>query len=164
MVKKTKSQKDISHFLEVLEKVAVSPGGGEGATAIPDLGLIIFEKGSSFKVDDILKVMPEGKGLEVVIDNPWDKDLFTKKLVEANREGQYLVIDLRVDPHPKILAILKNLISLGSINTSHFEDKELFRVSLNPKTRLIFCAKRNILEEVITYPYFINLFGPILSL
>lgn len=159
----TKQKKEIKEFFEVLEKVShFEPA--EPNKKLFDLGLVIFEQNSSIGAKKVYKLLPEGKALFHILDNPYFYDDFVKKLVIANREGQWLIVDCQTDPAPTITTILKQVSEDNEFSISHFEDKELFRMALNPKTRIVFCINSQTLEETITYPYFLSLFGPVLRL
>ena len=156
-------QKEIREFFNALEKVT------HGEPFAPteelfDLGLVIFEPESKATAKDIYTLLPEGKGLFFELINPYYYEDFAKKLVTANREGRWLVVDCKTDPAPTIIQIIKQLSETNEFSLSHFEDKEIFSMKLNPKTRIIFCIDNEFLETKITYPYFISLFGPILRL
>lgn len=159
----TNQQKEIKEFFEVLEKVShFEPA--EPNKKFFDLGLVIFEPNSSISAKKVYKLLPNGKALSHILDNPYSYDDFVKKLVTANREGQWLIIDCQADPAPTITTILKQVNEDSEFTISHFEDKELFRMALNPKTRIVFCINSQTLEETITYPYFLSLFGPIIRI
>lgn len=156
-------QKEVKEFFEVLEKVSYS-WPWEPKKKLSDLGLIIFETKSKATAKDIYELLPEGKSLFFELANPYYYEDFVKKLVIANREGQWLIVDCKADPAPTIIQIIKQLSETNEFSLSHFEDKEIFSMKLNPKTRVIFCIENDFLETKITYSYFISLFGPILRL
>jgi len=158
-----KNQKqEIEEFFEILEKVSSPSDIREPNKLVYDLGLIILEN----KIDpkEIFNLLTPGKARYFELDNPYVYDDFFRELVIANREGQWFFVNLQVDPAPTIIGILKQLSEDNSFTISHFEDEEFFRMNLNPKTRIIFCIESDFLETKITYPFFLNLFGPILRI
>jgi len=157
-------KEELDHFFEVLEKVKSPSDPRQPRKLVFDLGLVVFESHSSSDANNIFKILPKGKSRFFKLDNPYTFDDFLKELVIANREGQWLMVDCQVDPAPTIIGILKQLSEDNAFTVSHFEDKELFQMKLNPKTRLIFCIQSDFLETKITYPFFMNLFGPVIRI
>lgn len=158
-----KQKKEIEEFFQNLEKVThFEPR--EPQKLLFDLGLVIFEPHTKIKAKDIYNLLPKGRGIFLEVDNPNNSDDFLKNLVMANREGKWLMVDLKADPASLIIQIIKQLSETNEFSVSHFEDKELFGMKLNPKTRVIFCIENDFLETKITYPYFLSLFGPILRI
>jgi hypothetical protein len=156
-------QKEIDEFLESLKKVVHSLPY-EPKKKLFDLGLIILEKEHQLTAKDIFNLLPENKKIFFELINPYYYDDFVEKLITANREGQLLFVNCKADPAPTIIKLLKQLSETNEFSTTDVEDKELFSMKLNPKTRVIFCIDNDFLETKITYPYFISLFGPILRL
>lgn len=156
-------KKEIEEFLLAVEKVTHSEPY-EPQKQLFDLGLVIFESESKLNAKDIYNCLPKGKAIFFELNNPYYSDDFIRNLVIANREGQWLIVDLKTDPSPTIIGIIKSLSETNEFTVSHFEGKELFMMKLNPKTRIIFCIENEFLETKITYPYFLSLFGPILRL
>lgn len=159
-----KTKEELNHFFEVLEKVSSPSDFREPKKLVFDLGLIVSEDDSSLKANDILNLLPQGKVRLFKLDNPYAFDDFLKELVVANRGGQWFLVDCKADPAPTIIGILKQLSEDNAFTVSHFEDKELFQMELNPKTRIIFCVQSDFLETKITYPFFMNLFGPVIRI
>ncbi len=157
------NEKEIKHFFEILEKVA-APSDPRSKKFIYDLGLVIFEKVSKNSAKQVFDLLPKGKGRFFILDNPYTYDDFLKELVIANREGQWFIVDCQVDPSPLIIGVLKQLSEDNVFTVSHFEDKELFTMELNLKTRIIFCINSEFLETKIIYPFFMNLFGPVIRI
>jgi len=157
------TKEKLKEFFEVLEKVSI-PEDPSSRKLIFDLGLVIFEPTSSLKAEDVFTLLPEGKARFFGLKDRYDVENFLKALVIANREGQWLLVDCQADPAPGIIGILKQLSEDNSFTVSHFEEKELFRMELNPKTRIIICVNSDFLETKITYPFFINLFGPVIRI
>jgi hypothetical protein len=158
-----KNQKELNQFFEVIEKVAV-PSDPRSQRRIYDLGLIIFEPNSSLRTNDIYNLFPPGKARLFLLNNKHEYESFLKELVIANREGQWFLVDCQADPSPTIITVLKQISEDNAFTISHFEGKELFRMELNSKTRIIFCIDSDFLEKEITYPFFMNLFGPVIRI
>ena len=157
------TQEKIQHFLEIIEKNAVH--NPHLKKPLFENGLVAFDTDNGEKyANKVFAALSEGKGLLVVISNPQNYEEFVKILSIANREGQWIIADLQCDPHPEIIKILKQLAEDNETTISNFKDKEFYQIKLNPKTRIIFCAKRELIEKEMSYPYFYNLFGPVLNL
>jgi len=157
------NQKELNQFFEVIEKVA-APSDPRSRRMIYDLGLIIFEPNSSLRANDIYSLFPPGKARLFLLNNKHEYESFLKELVIANREGQWFLVDCQTDPSPTIITVLKQISEDNTFTVSHFEGKELFRMDLNPKTRIIFCIDSDFLEKEITYPFFMNIFGPVIRI
>jgi hypothetical protein len=73
------------------------------------------------------------------------------------------MVDCREDPHPTLIGVLKSLSESNDCTLSHFEDQELFRMTLNARTRVVFLIDSNILEMKITHPIVFGSFvaGPL---
>ncbi len=163
-IKSEKQEKpDAVVFFEAIEK-NVSFDSREPNKALADLGLVVFKKGNPVEIKKVLDILPKGKTLLVKLDNQYFADDFFKKLVMANREEQWLVVDCSCDPAPAVIQVLKQISQNNAFTISHFEGKELFTMKMDPKSRVIFFIDNAVLEKEITYPYFINLFGPILRI
>jgi hypothetical protein len=158
-----KNQKELNQFFEAIEKVA-TPSDPRSQRRIYDLGLIIFEPNSSLRTNDIYNLFPPGKARLFLLNNKHEYESFLKELVIANREGQWFLVDCQADLSPTIITVLKQLSEDNAFTVPHFEGQELFRMDLNPKTRIIFCLDSDFLGKEITYPFFMNLFGPVIRI
>jgi len=158
-----KIQEELNQFFEVIEKVAV-PSDPRSLRIIYDLGLIIFKPKSSLRTSDIYSLFPSGKARVFLLNDKHEYESFLKELVIANREGQWFLVDCQADPSPTIITVLKQISEDNAFTVSHFEGQELFRMTLNPRTRIIFCLDSDFLEKEITYPFFMNLFGPVIRI
>ena len=162
MTTKTSQEKsDVVVFFEALEK-NTSFDSREPNKILADSGLIILKKSNSAAVKSVLDALPKGKAVTMKLDNQYFADDFFKKLVMANREGQWLIVECSSDPAPAVIQTLKQISRDNEFSISHFEDKELFSMKMNPKSRVVFLIEDSVLEKDITYPYFTNLFGPVL--
>lgn len=160
---KEELQEKIKHFLDILEKsIIINPLSNK---PLYENGLVTFENDNSgLTASDIFEILPKGKGVFINIDNPYDYEEFVKTFSVINREGQWLVINLQCDPHPEIIGALKQITEDNEVTVPNSKGAELSLIKLNPKTRIVFCADRLLIEDKITYPYFYNIFGPILNL
>ncbi|MBT7556592.1 hypothetical protein HN615_06670 [Candidatus Woesearchaeota archaeon] len=160
---KGKLQEKIKHFLDIVEKnIITNPLSNK---PLYENGLVVFENNNSdLSARDVFEILPKGKGVFITINNPHDYGEFIKTFSITNREGQWLIIDLQCDPHPKIIGALKKITEDNETVVSDFKGKELSLIKLNSKTRIVFCANRLLIEDKISYPYFYNIFGPILNL
>lgn len=134
-----------------------------GETNLFDNALIIFESGSTGNAQDIQKLLSDGKANIIEITSPYDYQTFANKIVEVNREGQWLIVDVKTDIHPNVISVLKSVAEENVVRINNYEDQDIFEMKLNNETRIIFCIKRDLLEKTISYPYFLNLFGPVIS-
>ena len=151
------------HFLDVVDKNSIVDPSSNNP--IFENGLVVFEGDSSkISAKDVFSLLPSGKGLFITLDNSFDYNEFIRNFSIANREGQWLVVDLQCDPHPDIIGIMKQVAEDNEATISGYKNKDLYPIKLNPKTRIVVCVNRNLAETVITYPFFYNLFGPNLSL
>jgi len=159
-----KTTEELNHFFDVLEKVSAPSDPREPGKLVFDLGLVIFEPNSPFEAEDIFSLFPKGKSRLFRLNNSYAFDDFLKELVIANRESQWLLVDCQADPAPTIIGILKQLSEDNAFTISHFENQEVFRMKLNSQTRIIFCIDSELLETKITYPFFMNFFGPVIRI
>ena len=152
---------DTKMFFDVLEKSA-SFDPREPQKMLVDSGLVVLKKNSSAKVRQIISLLPKGKAILMKLDNPYFADEFLKKLVMVNREGQWLIVNCSCDPAPMVIQILKQINQGNKFTIPNFEGKELFTMRMNSESRVVFMIGNDTLEKEITYPYFMDLFGPIL--
>lgn len=154
---------EFSDFLRSLESVThtepISPG-----VPLFDLGLIILEPESNASFDTLAHKVPALRRHDFALTDHSDYLQFATALTEANNRGIWLVVDCQADPSPTVITILKQLAEDNACTISNFDGQELTRVTLNAETRLLFIIPRLVLEEIITYPYFSNLFGPVLRI
>ena len=162
-IRTNQEKSDVAVFFEALEK-NTSFDSREPNKILFDSGLIILKKSNSAAVKSVLGALPKGKAVLMKLDNRHFTEEFFKKLVMVNREGQWLVVDCSCDPAPGVIQTLKQINQDNEFTFLHFEGKELFTMKMNPKSRVVFLIEDNVLEKEITYPYFTNLFGPILRI
>ena len=129
-----------------------------------DLGLVISAPGSAVTGDDVYSTFPNGTAYHFLLNNSNDYLLFAKAFFIANSEGRDLIVTCAADPSSNVISALKQLSEGNVFIMPNFNKQELFSMPLNPKTRVIFCINEDFLNEKITYPYFINLFGSVLRI
>lgn len=159
-----KVKSELGEFVEVLEKVFTPPDLRAPNDLLFDSGLVIFEDSSEINTEQIINCLPEGKGRFFLLDKEYDDYGFLEELIAANEKDQWLVVDCKVDPSPQIISILKQISNRNYLTVPYFKDQELFSLKINHKTRIIFCVCSDFLEKGITYPSFINLFGPVIRI
>ncbi|MBI2035119.1 MAG: hypothetical protein HYT12_00345 [Candidatus Liptonbacteria bacterium] len=155
MLKLVSKNEEIERFFAALEDVR-SP--------LFDSGLIILEPKSKNSAENIVKALPAGKAIFHALSDSYESESFARKLVIANREGEWLIVECSTDPAPTVIQILKQIAEDNRFALLNFENKEIASFELNPKTRIIMVAKNKTIEEQISYPFFFNLFGPILRI
>lgn len=161
MEKNLQTKEKIQQFLEIVENNGIIDKQ-KSNQSIFENGLVVFEA-ENLTARDVCEFLPEGKYLIILVSDPLNYKEFIDNFSMINREGQWLVVDFKCDPHPNIISFLKQLNEENEVAISDYKDQELANFKLNSRTRIICCIKRNELEK-ITYPYFYNLFGPILNL
>lgn len=154
-------RKEIKEFFEVIERVT-HRWPLASLRELYDMGLIILEPNASLQAKDIANLLPKGRTLFYTLKNSYEYEEFSKKLVTANREGQWFVVNCQADPAPTIITILNQISEENAFTLTHFEGKDLFQMELHPKTRIVFLINSQTLETEITYPYFLSLFGPVI--
>lgn len=127
-----------------------------GQSSLFDNALAVIED-TSIDGGHIKDCFDKNKIVYVSINNPQNNSDFLSNLHQANKEGKTFVIYLDCDPHPDIISILKQLAE-----TNEYVDENDTDQQLNKETRILVCAKRKLIEEKISYPYFYNLFGPVI--
>lgn len=159
----TQSQKEkIKKFVEILDKVSHPNLPWAKNEKFYDLGLIIGEKGVKFGFDDFKKAVGDARKYRFfTINRKSEQDDFLKFLVETLEAKKWLVIEIKDDLRGKCLTQLKRLSELNSIQLLN---KEVFNLKLPEESRIVVIIDRDILEKKISYPYFIQLFGPKISL
>jgi len=132
---------------------------------INENALIVFEQENS--KEGVGRAINESSGSNTVsfeIANSFISDSFIKAVQGANKKGMWMVFYLNCDLHPEVIRILKQIAEENEFAIEDQDARKIINVKLNPKMRIICVASRQTIEEKITYPYFYNLFGPVLSL
>lgn len=165
-VTKTKEKNissDIKSFLQSVETVT-HIDEREPNRQLFDLGLVITDRDSTSVIKNVASAFPAGRAKTFVLNNKYDSELYTAALLEANREGQWLVVNCLADPAPEVIQTIQQMSEANTFTLTNVGDKGLVKITLNPKTRLVFCITSTFLETGISYPYFLNLFGVVLRL
>lgn len=157
MPNKEKLDEKINQFIEIAKKS--TPGNG-----LLDNGLIVIEDLQDDNDISGINILEAVNKDVVSHDNPSNYVAFLNKLVEANNAGQTLLINLEKDPDSNTISILKQLSQKNRVSIPNFNDQELFQIELKPETRVVVCAKRSFIENDLSYKFFYNLFGPILTI
>ena len=149
----------LTNFLNAVQNTAIRDISSSSNMAVIENALIIIEDKTA-KFADILKLLKLKNTQVVDINDSNESESFTYSLISANKKGKLLIINLECDPLNDMITILKQLSEDNEFSVID-NDKLKFR-RLNPATRIIVCAKRLLIEEKVTYPYFYELFGPVL--
>ena len=141
-------------FFDAVVRVKV-PVSENSDKRIPEMGLIICEtEDVSFK--EVSKKFPSGtNALSVVLRSGSGASSFFEAFAEANEKGSWLYIDVEDDPTPEIIGILKEISETGALT------REGVKIPFHEMTRVIAIVRAETLEKKITYPYFMEMFGPI---
>ena len=162
-------EEKIKKFVKVLKKVSYSKNPFDKNEKFCDLGLIIKERGVKFDFDDFKNVAEDREKYNFfIIDKNTSEGDFLKFLVETLEAKKSPVIEIKDDLKGRCLTQLKRLAELNKIQILNFdyqgETKEVFNMKLPKESRIIMVISRNTLEEKITYPRFLQCFGPKLIL
>ncbi len=155
-------KKELASFINSLDVVLTPSDLRAPKDLFFDSGLVVFED-SLVGVDEVADCLAEEKRKVFLLDNEYDDYGFLKALIEANEKGQWLIVDCKIDPSPQMISILKQVSDRNSFTVPNFNNQELFSLKINSNTRIIFCIESKLLEK-ITYPSFVNLFGPVIRI
>lgn len=136
----------------------------EPAHTIHDMGLIIEERKGACAPDALTALLGADCAHFFTLENSVAVDDFVEALIHANERGRMLIVTCLTDPTPTIIGILKQLSENDTCAIPNVCGKEIFPLSPHPDTRIVFCISSHDMEQTITYPYFINLFGPVLRI
>lgn len=152
----------LNNSLQALEKVThFDPH--EPQKKLFDLGLIIKED-SSFSPEDLLNFFPSDKLLSFSLDNPEEYEEFLKTLVLANKNEKWLAVNCLTDPSPTTIQLLKQICESNTFTIPSVNKQGFVSVNLNLGTRVIFIIDNDDLENKITYPFFVNIFGQVIRI
>lgn len=136
----------------------------EPAHTIHDMGLIIEERKGACAPDALTAILGADRAHFFTLENSVTVDDFIEALNHTNDRDGMLIIRCLVDPAPTVIGILKQLSENDICAIPNVCGKEIFSLSLHSDTRIVFCISSQVLEQVITYPYFITLFGAVLRI
>ncbi len=155
---------NLKDFFQAVQRVTHADPR-EPARQLYDMGLIIQERGTKTCTPITLDaLLGQGRAHYFTLQNRYTADDFINVLVEANDNGLLLVVSCMADPAPAVITLLKQLSETGACTIPDANTKEAKVLSLHPDARIVFCLSSQTLEQIITYPYFINLFGPVLRI
>ena len=161
MLKKEQQDK-LKLFLESVNQVthALSP---EVREPLYDLGLIIIEPDSKAKTKDILSVFPDGKAEILEYESKNDAS-FAEKMADLINDKRWVFIELNGDPGHNLINQLRLLSEQNVMQLLDYKGSEIYNLKLPLESRIVVVVKRDVLEKEISYPNFLNIFGPVLSL
>lgn len=159
----SETKQKIEHYLEIIEKSS-SPDPRQPSKTLADMGLIIFEPDSEVIAANIQDIISPEKAIIYRMNNPYDYETFLSKLIEANNNNQWLIVDCQDDFNATTVGIIKQISEMNKFTVLHFGDKDNFQLEIKPETRIIFCLQSDFLENKVTYPYFLNIFNSILRI
>ena len=162
MIIKEQEEK-LRYFLESVNQIT-HPVAPEYSEMLYDLGLIIFEDNSKARVNDILSVFPKNKVEVLKYDNNQHETPFIEKMVNLLENKKWILIDLKEDPGHNLINQLKHLSESNLMQLLDYKGKEVYNLKLPLESRIIAVVQRDFLEKEISYPYFLDIFGPIISL
>lgn len=164
MITKPQIKEDLLNFSKELKVVTHASDPRSPKDKIFDLGLLMLAPGSDIAETELNSFMSESATHHFLLDSSNDYLKFAKAFFIANSEGKDLIVNCIADPSSNVISALKQLSEKNIFVMPNFNEQEFFSAPLNPKTRVIFIIKEDFLNEEITYPYFINLFGSVLRI
>jgi len=141
-------------FFDALSQV-VTPASDISGKPIPDLGLIIFET-EEVALPEVMKRLPTGiEASDIVLQKESSAEHFADALSLAIKKGNWLFVTVEDDTASSVISILKEISEKGVLSR---DEKE---IPLHEKTRIVVLISEETLEKKITYPYLMEIFGPI---
>jgi hypothetical protein len=160
---KSQQKEKLNRFFEAVNLVS-HPRGIGTKEEVFDLGLIILEKDTKVTLEDIQKELQKVKFEFLEYDEKVFWEEFLKKIVDALEKEKWILFNIKADPDHYFLNALKTLSEGNFIQALNFRGKEIFNFKLPLKSRIVCVIEREFLEKKLSYPYFLNIFGPIISL
>jgi hypothetical protein len=141
-------------FFETVLKVKI-PAAGTSGKFISDMGLIVHET-EEISLPEISKLLPSGiDAISGVLREGNDAEYFANVFTDANESGKWLLVAIENDVTHVMLGYLKEISENGVLSQNGKE------IPLRETTRVIVAVGNETLEKKITYPYFMEMFGPI---
>lgn len=141
-------------FFDALSQVT-TPASDISGKPIPDLGLIIFET-EEVSLPEAMKRLSAGvEASNIILQKESSADEFADTLARASEKGNWLFVVSEDDPASPVIGILKEISEKGVLLQNGKE------IPLHEKTRVVVLVNAETLEKKITYPYFMEMFGPI---
>lgn len=131
-------------------------------TSPQDIGLVVAESKGSMPDKKFWEEI-DNNTLYQAIDEPKSVDSFIKKLIQAQKQEKRLILDIKIDPYPAVISLLKEISQFGKFNVKNAEGYTIERVDIRPGS-IIVVAERDFIDNNITYPNFYNIFDSALSL
>lgn len=131
-------------------------------TSPQDIGLVIAESKGS-RPDKKFWEEIDKNALYQAIDEPKSVDSFIEKLIQAQKQGKRLILDIKIDPYSTVISLLKEISQFGKFNVKNAEGYTIEKVGIRPGS-IIVVAEKDFIDNKITYPNFYNIFDSAFSL
>ena len=155
------NKEKLERFIRLLQKVKKQPQG------VFDIGLIIQEPSAKKNVSGE-KIFSEIKNIvpakRIVYDNSTDNENTIQELISVFQKKNWVFLEIKKDIDSLVLNQLKHLSNHNFLQLLNYNNQDVSEIKMPEETRIIVFAKRNFIENRITYPHFYRLFGPILSI
>ena len=92
-----------------------------------------------------------------LLDDPFEYQKLIDAILNAQKEGKILLIEIKVDPAPGVIQLLKEISHFGSFNLHDARGKIKENIKIFPGSILVI-AKRDFIEKEISYPRFYDIF------
>ncbi len=162
MLSKEKEEK-LKYFLESVNQVA-HPSVPGSSVYLYDIGLIIIEDDSSVTIEDVFSVFPKDKAKLLEYKDGIVESEFIEQVVNLLENKKWIFIELKKDLDHQLINQLRNFSENNIVQLLDYKGKEIYNLKLPPESRIVVIVKRSFLEKEISYPYFFNIFGPVISL
>ena len=121
-----------------------------------DLGLIVVDNKEERPNASFWE---EIKWSYLKIENPSNFDDLLNQIVVCQKIGNNLVFDIQIDLSPTIISTLKEISTLGTMNIHNDEGKTVDTVVFSPKVKILAIVDRDLINTVITYDNFYDVFN-----
>lgn len=149
----------IDEFITVLRNVKRKPQN------LYDSGLVVGEKDQMMSGQDLLTEMQKHTKIShIVYDNETSDEETVSALASAFRKGQWILLEIQKNPGSLLLNQLQHISNSNNLQLMNIGEEDFIEESMSEQSRLVAFAKRDFIENNITYPNFYHLFGPVLSL
>jgi hypothetical protein len=95
------------------------------------------------------------------LDNPNIFESLVEKIIECQKANLPLVIEIETDPNPSVISLFSQVADRSTVTET---DESGQKHNLFLRIPIISVINRELLENRISYPNFLNLFGPGLSI
>lgn len=93
-----------------------------------------------------------------LLDNAFEFQKVVNKFIETQKEGKILLLEMKVNPDPRLIQLLKEISEFGSFNLHDERGNLTNNLKVKPGS-LVVIARRSFIEEGITYPRFYDIFS-----